>query len=226
MTEVLESLWGAFQIAIHLLLAPLLHRWRSRWGATDAERRLELPGDALVPRPAWRYDHAITIRAPRAAVWPWLAQLGQGRGGFYSYEALENLVGCRIHNVLELRPGLQRLRVGDTVVTHGASGYGPRASVLDPGRALVLGGVPTAGGSNATWAFHLLDGPGGTTRLLERGRGVAGKGLAEQLGFGPWLMEPIGFVMSRKMLRTIKRLAEGGGGNPLPRAEAGASARP
>ena len=52
------------------------------------------------------------------------------------------------------------------------------------------------------------DSPGGTTRLLERGRGVGGPGLAEQLGFGPYLMDPIGFVMSKKMLRTVKRLAE------------------
>ena len=70
------------------------------------------------------------------------------------------------------------------------------------------GGPPTEKGSQATWAFYVLDGGGGSTRLLERGCGVAGKGLAEQLGFGPYLMDPIGFVMSKKMLRTIKRLAE------------------
>ena len=206
--RLIESTSGAFQIAGHILLYPLLRRWRRRWGTSEEERALRLAGDELIPAPQWTYDHAISIRAPRSAVWPWLVQLGQGRGGFYSYEALENLVGCQVRNVTELRPELQQLGVGDTVVLHGRSGFGPRVVVLEAERALVLGGPPNEKGSQATWGFHLLDGPGGTTRLLERGRGVAGKGLAEQLGFGPCLMDPIGFVMSKKMLRTIKRLAE------------------
>ena len=70
------------------------------------------------------------------------------------------------------------------------------------------GGPPNAKGSQAAWAFHLLDSANGTTRLLERGHGVAGKGSLEKLGSGPYLVEPIGFVMSKKMLRTIKKLAE------------------
>jgi hypothetical protein len=131
-----------------------------------------------------------------------------GTGGFYTYEGLENLVGCQIHNVMEIRPELQRLRVGDTIVTHGGSGYGPPVTRIEPERALVLGGPPNEKGSQATWAFHLLDGPNGSTRLLERGHGVAGRGLLEKLGFGPYLIDPIGFVMSKKMLRAIKKLAE------------------
>ncbi|HEX7196146.1 MAG TPA: hypothetical protein VF364_04845 [Candidatus Limnocylindria bacterium] len=79
---------------------------------------------------------------------------------------------------------------------------------MEPERALVLGGPPNESGSQATWGFYLLDGPNGTTRLLERGRNVAGKGLAEKLGFGPYLMDPIGFVMSKKMLQSLKKLAE------------------
>ena len=208
MRKVTESISGASEIAIHLLLYPLLRRWRRRWGSTEAERALELPGDALVPEPQWTYNHAISIDAPRSAVWPWLLQLGQGRGGFYSYEGLENLVGCQIHNVLELRPELQQLHVGDTIVTHGRSGFGPPVTRIEPERSLVLGGVPNEKGSQSTWGFHLLDAPDGSTRLLERGRGLAGRGLVEKLGFGPYLIDPIGFVMSKKMLRTIRRLAE------------------
>jgi hypothetical protein len=206
--KLIESAWGAAQMAVHLLLGPFLHRRRTRWGATQEELRLRLPGDELVPKPEWSYNHAVSIRAPRSAVWPWLVQLGQGRGGFYTYEGLENLVGCRIRNVLEIRQELQRLAVGDVIVTHGRSGFGPKVTRLDPERALVLGGPPNSKGSQTTWAFHLRDGPDETTRLLERGRSVAGKGLLEKLGAGPYLIEPIGFVMSRKMLRTIKRLAE------------------
>jgi hypothetical protein len=208
MRELIESISGASQIAIHILFYPFVRGWRRRWGSTEEERVLALPGDELVPDPQWIYNHAISIDAPRSAVWPWLVQLGQGRGGFYTYEGLENLVGCQIHNVMVIRPELQRLQVGDTIVTHGRSGFGPPVTLLEPERALVLGGPPNEKGSRSTWAFHLLDGPDGTTRLLERGRGVAGKGALEKLAFGPYLLDPIGFVMSKKMLRTIKELSE------------------
>jgi len=208
MRKLVESISGASRIAANLLLYPLLRGRRRRWGASEEERALRLPGDELVPNPDWRYDHAISIDAPPSAVWPWLVQLGQGRGGFYTYEGLENLVGCQIRNVDEIRPELQSLDVGDTIVLHGRSGFGPEVTRLDPGRALVLGGPPNEKGSQATWAFYLLDGPNGTTRLLERGLHVAGSGLAEKLGFGPSLMDPISFVMSKKMLQSLKKLAE------------------
>ena len=212
--DALEAAWGAAQIAAQLALGPVLHRWRTRWGATDAEAHRPLPGDDLVPRPDWQYTHAVTIDAPRAAVWPWLVQIGQGRGGFYSYEGLENIVGCDIHNVPELRPELQELREGDVVRMH-ASGFGPEVIELERGRALVLGGEPDARGSRAEWSFHLVELPGGRTRLIERGRNRAGKGLLAKLGFGPYLVDPVGFVMSKQMLRTIKRLAEAGRHAPV-----------
>jgi hypothetical protein len=160
-----------------------------------------------VKAPTWTYTHAITILAPRAAVWPWLVQIGQGRGGFFSYEVLENLVGDDIHNVLELRRELQGLRAGDRVRLH-ASGFGPTVSILDPERALVLSDPPDSNGSQATWGLYLHQTEGGGTRLIERGRHAAGRGILAKLGFGPYLLDPVGFVMSRRMLKTIKRLAE------------------
>ena len=206
MKKLLESLWAALQIGFHLALGPVLHRRRIRWGVTEDEIRRVLPGDEIVAAPSWTYNHAVSIDAPRTDVWKWLVQIGQSRGGFYSYEGLENAMGCDIHNVTEIRPELQTLRVGDTVRTH-ASGYGPKVLRLQPDRALVLGGAPDTSGSEATWAFYLLDGPAGTTRLLERGRSRAGRGFIGKLS-GPYLVDPIGFVMSRKMLRTIKQLSE------------------
>jgi hypothetical protein len=207
MRKRLEALVASVLIGMHLALGPLLHRWRTKWGATDEEAAGSLPGDELVRSPTWQYTHAITIVAPRAAVWPWIAQIGQGRGGFYSYEALENLVGCDIHNVLELRPELQTLHVGDTIRMH-ARGFGPMVSILEPERALVLSAPPNARGSQTSWGFYLLQTPEGITRLVERGRHRAGNGVLEKLGFGPYLIDPIGFVMSRRMLKRIKRLAE------------------
>ena len=207
MRKYLDAVVGGLLIALHLALGPLLHRWRTRWHATKDEIKEPLPGDDIVKTPTWTYTHAITILAPRAAVWPWLVQIGQGRGGFFSYEVLENLAGCDIHNLLELRSELQQLRVGDTVRMH-ANGFGPRVSILDPVHALVLGSPPDANGSQATWGFYLLQTEDGVTRLIERGRHAVGTGLLAKLGFGPYLIDPVGFVMSRKMLKTIKRLAE------------------
>ncbi len=207
MRKYLDAVVGGVLIAFNLALGPLLHRWRTRWNATADEVKEPLPGDDIIKAPTWTYTHAIRILAPRAAVWPWLVQVGQGRGGFFSYEVLENVAGCDIHNVLELRSELQQLRAGDPVRMH-ANGSGPRVTILEPGEALVLGGPPDANGSQATWGFYLHQTEDGVTRLIERGRHAVGKGIMEKLGFGPYLIEPVGFVMSRRMLQTIKRLAE------------------
>jgi hypothetical protein len=207
MKKYLDAVVGGLLIALNLALGPLLHRWRTRWHATTDEVKEPLSGDEIVKAPTWTYTHAIKILAPRAAVWPWLVQIGQRRGGFFSYDVLENLVGCDIHNVLELRNELQQLRAGDRVRMH-ANGFGPSVSILDPGRALVLGGPRDANGSQATWGFYLHQTEDGVTRLIERGRHAVGKGIQAKLGYGPYLIDPVGFVMSRRMLKTIKRLAE------------------
>jgi hypothetical protein len=207
MRKYFDAVVGGALITMNLALGPFLHRWRTRWNATKDEVKEPRPGDDIVQAPTWTYTHAITILAPRAAVWPWLVQIGQNRGGFFSYEVLENLVGCDIHNILELRRDLQELRAGDPVLMH-ANGFGPKVAVLDPERALVLGGPPDDNGSQVTWGFYLQQTEGGGTRLIERGRHAVGKGIVAKLGFGPYLLDPVGFVMSRRMLKTIKRLAE------------------
>src|SRR5262249_61017762 len=86
----------------------VLRPWHRRWGATDAELRLALPGDERVPDPGYRHTRAVTVRAPAERVRPWLAQLGQGRGGFYSYDWLENLAGCDVHSAAAVHPEWQR----------------------------------------------------------------------------------------------------------------------
>jgi hypothetical protein len=101
-----EGIEGGAFIAF-ALLTPFLRPWRTRWGATDAEVRKKLPGDELMPHPKWGYTHAVTIKAPVAEVWPWIVQMGQGKAGFYSYEFLENLVGCDFHNADRIIPEFQ-----------------------------------------------------------------------------------------------------------------------
>lgn len=86
----------AGMLALDLSAVVLARPWYTSWGATAAERAMVLPGDEPTPNaPNARYvvDHAITIRAPADAVWPWLAQTGQDRAGFYSYDWLERHIG-------------------------------------------------------------------------------------------------------------------------------------
>lgn len=186
----------------------LARRWYLRSGATDEEVRTALPGDQLVADADLTATRAITVRATAAQVWPWLAQLGQGRGGFYSYDRLENLVGCGIHSADRVVPQWQFVQVGDEVRLH------PDLALLvaqvEPGRALVLrGGVPmgsTPPPYDFTWAFVLRERPDGTTRLVVR----------ERYGYTRWwsalLVEPVELVsavMSRRMLRGVRDRAEG-----------------
>src|SRR5450759_2319194 len=92
--DVRDVILGGAQIASTALLAAILRRRYNRWGATPAELGARIPGDDLVPHPRLGYTRAITINAPVDAVWPWLAQIGQGRGSLYSFDGLENLVRC------------------------------------------------------------------------------------------------------------------------------------
>jgi hypothetical protein len=199
-------------IVAHVLLTPVIGRRRLTWGATAEETQLRLPGDELVPRPKWGFTYAVTIAAPPAEVWPWIAQIGQGRGGFYSYQTLENLVGCRIENATEIRPDFQHPSVSDAIRLHPESPP-MRVALVDAPQAFVLDGAPAEtgreGGSAAvTWQFFLTERDNESTRLLMRGRNDYDADSTERFFFGRFPLEPIAFVMSRKMLLEIKRLAE------------------
>ena len=187
----------------------VIRHWMATWGATDAELALSLPGDELVPDPQSIVTHAIAIDAPPSAVWPWLLQLGQERGGFYSYQRLENMIGCEIHNVYQIDPDLQITEVGERVSVGATDNY-PHYTVnaIEPGRALVLLGEDDD--LRTTWQYVLESAGTGQTRLLIRSL------FARSPGFGPWLvygvlMPPAHFIMEQKMMRTIKHLAESTG---------------
>lgn len=216
------------RIKVHLLSGPLLRGHRRTWGATEEEVRQSWPGDELLPDPAWSVTHAVTIDAAPQDVWPWLAQLGQGRGGFYSFERLENLIGCRMQNTDRILPAHQ------DIAAAGEVRLAPQAALevarVEPGRDLVLvaaaptpedqagragEGPTTAAGDRprrgARWSFHLRPVEGGSTRLVERLAFRSGQSWQERLFSSAALMEPVSFVMSQEMLRNIKALAESGG---------------
>ena len=182
---------------------------QARWGAVDDEVSTSLPGDDIAPSPTTQVTHAITINAPPSAVWPWLMQMGQEKAGLYSYEWMENLVGCDIHNVNEIRPEWQHTKIHDAVRL-GPKGY-PLFIVKEivPNRALVLQAADpkTEAPATASWAFILNAQADGTTRLIVRSRNQYEPSIGN---FILWRMitEPLSFIMERKMLRSIKELAE------------------
>jgi hypothetical protein len=115
--------------------------WQAHWGATDAEVSQAMPGDELVAQPQNQTTRAITVDAPAASVWPWLVQIGQGRGGLYSYEMLENLIGCDMHNADTIIPAFQNTGMGDKVRMY-PEGSGPppyTVAKIVPGQALIAG---------------------------------------------------------------------------------------
>jgi hypothetical protein len=132
------------------------------WGATDQESTERLAGDDLIASADLTATRAITIRASADRVWPWIAQLGQGRGGFYSYDFLENLVRCDIHSADRIVPAWQDVQVGDEV--RFAPEVGLVVAALEQGRSLVLRGrVPLGNAAppyDFTWTFALRDEPG------------------------------------------------------------------
>jgi hypothetical protein len=205
--------YAASAIAIGLAVAAYIRFARPRqlrWGATDQESGRSLPGDDLIDNPDLTATRAITVGTSAEQVWPWIAQLGQGRGGFYSYDALENLVGCDIHSADQIVPEWQAITVGDQVKLHPEVGLG--VAMVEQGRALVLrGGVPMGAAPppyDFTWAFVVREQPDGTTRLLVRER------YAYIQQWAPLLVEPVAavsFMMSQRMLRGIRDRAERGG---------------
>ena len=124
------------------LYALVVRPWHLRWGAQPGDEERELPGDELPPEDGSQILHAVTIDAPVEEVWPWLAQLGQDRGGFYSCGWLENLAGCEMQNANRIHPEWQHRELGETVNLHPAGGL--RVSMFEPGtrtRARRLGHV-------------------------------------------------------------------------------------
>lgn len=180
--------------------------WARTWGATPDEVECPLPGDEFVPDPDYATTHAITINAPADAVWPWLAQIGQDRGGFYSYDWLENLLGLDIHSVGRIVPTWQHVKTGDVVRMAPPGRFDGNAHMevarVDIGRALVLRSPLEAPRDQAAaWAFVLDPVDAATTRLLVRTRL---KGSSAFL----LLLEPAHFIMEQKMMRGIKQRAE------------------
>jgi hypothetical protein len=195
---------GAVALAAGLEAAsyPLWRSWCLNWGASGDEAAAELPGDELLPDARIVSTRAIGIGAPAGAVWPWLVQMGPGRGGVYTYDWIENLFGLGIHSVDKILPEFQDLKVGDAQRL-GRKGPVLGVAVLEPERALVL----RSDDGNWVWAFA-LDPHGATTRLVSRNRIATPGASGLSRALYRYVMEPGSLVMERKMLLGLRRRAE------------------
>jgi hypothetical protein len=191
-----------------------------RWGATQEEIQGPWPGDELTPNAICQATRAITIHAPAEEVWPWLIQIGQDRGGFYSYTWLENLFGAHMHNADRILPGIPEREAGDTVWMTPKERYDGKGcmkvAAVEPGRFMVLvspddyKSLPKTGRApGGCWTMILSPIDGGTTRLILRSRSAEEERLPFKL-FNRLVFDPAHFIMERKMMLEIKRLAEGG----------------
>ena len=204
-----------WRIALVMLLAYVgsliaLRPWYSSWGSTRSEQLMVMLGDPPLGQSHYRIDHVITVNAPADSVWPWVAQIGQDRAGFYSYDWLERLFGADITNASEIVPAWVDRKVGDFVravqpnYLGGIFGrdLGWTITAVEPGRGMVL----------EKWGAFVVDPVDSvSSRLHIRTRGM-GTPTATGIALAPislMLFEPAHFIMERGMLLGIKERAEG-----------------
>jgi hypothetical protein len=173
------------------------------WGATSEDVDRAMPGDELLVDADLISTRAITIDAPPSDVWPWLVQMGSGKGGVYTYDWIENLFGLHMHSVDVVLPQFQDREVGDTEQL-GSKGPIMRVEVLDPEQAMVL----RSEDGNWVWSFGIYPSDDGQTRLASRNR-IADPGASLlRRAVTTFVMEPGSLIMERKMLLGIKQRAE------------------
>jgi len=214
-----ESVAGAAIMGFSLL-TPFLNSRRRTWGVSDAELAASYPGDELVPNPKGQYTHGISINASTDEVWPWLVQIGQNRAGFYSYELLENLIGCKMSNADRIVSEWQRLEVEDDILMHPTMGVPWKVAAIEPGRHLLLeiradlrtqktyerGARKPDKYQDSSWLLFLVPNDDGTTRLISRSRNDWNPGFANTMFYG--VFGVMSMEMDRKMLLGIKERAE------------------
>ncbi len=194
---------------VYLVVLP----WSAHWGATDAEVSAAMPGDELIVQPVTQVTHALTIQAPPEQVWAWLVQLGVDRGGMYSYDALENLIGLKVHSTAEIQAKWQGLAAGDFIRFTPTDYFvkpGPGAYVISmqaPNQLVACFGMEDQlpEPCTSTWQFALTGQPDGSTRLVVRTRTVDTPGFSGQVSRAFSL---VSFIMERKMMLGIRARAE------------------
>jgi hypothetical protein len=180
-----------------------IRRWMNHWGAAPSDRTRVMAGDGLLPDPMYSGTMAITVNATPEHIWPWLVQIGYQRGGLYSYDWLDRLFGFLDRSsATRILPEFQNLAVGDTI----PMGQGPSwpVALVEPGRALVLD-MRNVSSFDWVWQFGLYPIDETRTQFVSRSCVRARNIWARLLTY---VIEPAGFVMTRRMLLGIKQRAE------------------
>lgn len=191
-----RAAWGAtgFFLALPVVYGGVVRPWLQNWGSTASERAAWYPGDDPAgPPPGIKITRAVTVEAPADQVWPWVAQMGQARAGFYTYDWLENLAGCQIHSADRVHPEWQEVHVGTPIGM--APDFGTDVAAVVPGRALVV----------RNWGTYLVE-PAGEHRSRLIARATVPRGLPTL--FYALTLEFPHAVMERGVLLGIKRRVE------------------
>ena len=170
------------------------------WGTRPDEVVRRLPGDEFLEAADVVATRAITIEAPPSAIWPWLIQMGPGRGGVYTYDWIENLFGLDMHSADEIVPNGSPWRSATPGATRRGRVCASRSWIR--GRAMVM----RAEDGRWVWSFVIVP-EGDRTRFISRNRFVLTGGTLSRWA-STYLMEPGSLVMERKMLLGIKSRAE------------------
>ncbi len=211
----MEGITIIFGCYLTLFLKP----FRDRWGLSKEETKRSFPGDEFVEEPKSQFTHAIKINASAQQVWPWIAQIGQGRGGFYSYEALEELAGLHIRNADEILPEFQNPQLGDLIPFGQGEAY--PLIVCEKDKAMAIGHCRDLDRNEAydpevqksennfqvSWLWYVEPLDEQHSRFISRNRVTYTSSFKNKLLFG-LLAEPVIFAMDRKMCYGIKRRAE------------------
>jgi len=190
-----------------------------RWGATDEEVSGAYPGAGFVPGGERAATMAITIDAPPERVWPWLVQMGWDRGGWYSWDRIDN---AGRPSAAEVHPEWQDLAVGDQLrarVTRRPAGpvggrrtrtgQVPRPAQTDrsarprPGPAAAT----AVGIHGRPVGFRLNELPGGRSRLVIGGYQAIRPRWLERFVSG-WSNVLVVWIMQARMLAVLKRAVE------------------
>lgn len=202
-------------LGVSALAVAQVIRWMNHWGADREETAAVYPGDGLIAGPAAQATMAVTIDVEPERIWPWLVQIGEDRGGMYSYDWLERAIGLDIVSAQSIRAEWQHLAPGDRVQLVPPN-WGPLpngyafevARVYSP-HALVLRQRPPEGPWDGVWSFVVRPVGPGVSRLITRMRTKREPGIvAAMLRWATTLGVPITWMMTRKMLLTLKERAE------------------
>ncbi|MBM3155908.1 MAG: hypothetical protein FJ004_01315 [Chloroflexi bacterium] len=173
------------------------------WGATDAETIHPMPGDDEVKQPMSVSTNAVSIRARATDVWPWLVQMGYRRGGMYSYDRIDRILGILdAPSADRIIPEFQHLEVGDVIPMGKPPSWPVKA--IEPNKSILI--VIREPGVEVTWCFMLDEIDDKQTRIILRVR--------TRLAMTPMLLLSLPimyfgqFLMIRKMLLGIKQRAE------------------